>query len=633
MAYSAPPANAVDFSVTRRPARLHRIPGLIGVMLMDGPLIPPGAPRLRRRAIAAWVPASELDVVGCQLMTGMAICDARRGERLQLATPQSTEGSLGWSAARCADLRQSEQQQLGSVIQLPPVLACWSAARQLDARLAAAWSAGAPVPAVIGTQHLQILAARDRRGADVSWSVNLRDRPFDPRYDLAPPLHMLPVIGQSIPFADGYVAPAANAVDFSFNHDTTPRSIYPRNSAPHTALLGQLDERDGVGHGRWGAGAWYSHGGYPSWGDDSGGEIGQLDPPIPPKEAPYHIMNSLACYAVNGSERVAIIPSAMSIKQLIENYAWEFTGTLIGKTAVNFLSADANGPKHLEVTINGWTWLFAVKSFKKSSSLADEQYSFTAYSRSYFLASEMVGTTTVTLGASIGAWQLVEQLLSPLGFTLERPNPAEWVQTPDWILEAGSASWVSVPPMTVIADIAAAAGAVVTPHMTEDKLIITPRYRVSPWDWETAPDSAWSHLIPEAMIPTETSEAQHSPQLERVLIAGTTHGVVTEVVRAGTAGSVSAADISDPLAQSVVVNAERGRNVLAESGSIVLMTGQLPLMPPGQSPGLLVPGQLVKVLREDGKVSRGLVLENAINPNGVSSVWQNVSLEVHVGDN
>lgn len=48
-------------------------------------------------------------------------------------------------------------------------------------------------------------------------------------------------------------------------------------------------------------------------------------------------MNTIACFAINGTERVTISPSAMSIKQLIENYAWEFTGTLLGKTAVNFL--------------------------------------------------------------------------------------------------------------------------------------------------------------------------------------------------------------------------------------------------------------------------------------------------------
>lgn len=51
MAYSVPAAaSAVDFSVTRRPARPHRLPGLIGLMLMDGPLVPAAAPRLRARS-------------------------------------------------------------------------------------------------------------------------------------------------------------------------------------------------------------------------------------------------------------------------------------------------------------------------------------------------------------------------------------------------------------------------------------------------------------------------------------------------------------------------------------------------------------------------------------------------------
>lgn len=633
MAYSVPAANAVDFSVTRRPARLHRLPGLTGLMLMDGPLVPAAAPRLRARSRDGNQLSMSRSSAGVGQFAPLQQIDEHGNDGLSLATAYQHGGSEAGQLASHIDHHGLEQASPATPVTTAPVVSALLPTSSVDLMAAVEWGSAQAVirgPAV----EISYLPSRiDKRQSDRSWSVNLRDRPFDPRYDLIPPLHLLPVIGQSISFADGYSAPAATAVDFNFNHDIIERSIYPRNSNPAASSLGKCREVDDVGRGPWSRAGWYSHGGGLPLDDDSGGEIGELDPPVEPMEAPYHIMNTIACFAINGTERVAIIPSAMSIKQLIENYAWEFTGTLIGKTAVNFLSADANGPKHIEVTINGWTWLFAVKSFKKSSSLADEQYSFTAYSRSYFLASEMVGTTTVTLGASIGAWQLVEQLLSPLGFTLERPNPAEWVQTPEWTLEAGSASWISVPPMTIIADIAAAAGAVVTPHMTEDKLIVTPRYRVSPWNWDTAPESAWSHLIPEVMIPTETNEAQHSPQLERVLIAGTTHGVVTEVVRAGTAGSVSAADISDPLAQSVAVNAERGRNVLAESGAIVLMTGQLPLMPPGQAPGLLVPGQLVKVLREDGKVSRGLVLENAINPNGVASVWQNVSLEVHLGDN
>jgi hypothetical protein len=634
MAYSNPAADAVNFTVIHRPMRPQKLPIPTALtFLLGGAIRPPASPKIRIRSYESLNLSSSLWTSGVGHFAPLAPADNSGRESLTLAQLYQHSGREQRQLSSSVDAMGIENAATAASVITYPELAEWHTTVAVDSK---GFAAGSAAKAIIRPAAVEVswMPRRiDNRQTDRSWSVNLRDRPFDPRWDLVPPLQAQPSPMQLLFSLRDGVTPPADSIQFVVQLDSVERSIYPRNSNPAASSLGKCREVDDVGRGPWSRAGWYSHGGGLPLDDDSGGEIGELPPPVEPMEAPYHIMNSIACYAVNGSERVAIIPSAMGIKKLIENYAWEFTGTLIDKTAVNFLSADANGPKHIEVTINGWTWLFAVKSFKRTSSFADEQYSFTAYSRSYFLASEMVGTTTVTLGASIGAWQLVEQLLSPLGFTLERPNPAEWVQTPEWTLEAGSASWVSVPPMTIIADIAAAAGAVVTPHITEDKLIITPRYRVSPWNWSSAPDSAWSHLIPEVMIPTETSEAQHSPELERVLIAGTTHGVVTEVVRAGTAGSVSAADISDPLAQSVAVNSERGRNVLAESGAIVLMTGQLPLMPPGQAPGLLVPGQLVKVMREDGKVSRGLVLENAINPNGVASVWQNVSLEVHLGDN
>ncbi|WP_460883027.1 hypothetical protein, partial [Pseudaeromonas pectinilytica] len=270
--------------------------------------------------------------------------------------------------------------------------------------------------------------------------------------------------------------------------------------------------------------------------------------------------------------------------------------------------------------------------YRRSTKLASETYSFTAQSRSMLLDGEQSDKLTVTLPAAMGAWQLVEQVLQPLGFSIERTAVAEWVQTPEWTLAAQSASWVSVTPMAIISSIAKACGAVVMPDMTDDKLIITPRYRVSPSKWATAPASAWSHLIPEDVSPSESSDPQFTTPLDRVLIAGTTHGCITEVVRSGSAGVVSAADVSDVLAQDPAANAERGRNLLAESGQIEIVALELPLLPPGQSPTLVVPGQLVKVLRGDGSETRGLVLGNSITPNGVSAIWQSVSLEVHHGN-
>jgi hypothetical protein len=632
MAYFVPAASAVDFAPIRRPSRLHALPGLSGTMLMDGPLVPPEVPRLRRRALVAWVPADEWAAIGRAGMTGMDERDARCSDRMRLAAPLVSIGASRWCSATPADLRHCEHQQLAACILRSPAISGWEASLARDSRLYVQWTVAVSVPTVIGTHQLQILSARDRRGIDTNWSVNLRDRPFDPRYDLTPPLHMLPIIGQSLPFADGYVVPAAISVDFSFNRDVTPRSIYPRNSVPHTALLGQLAERDRVAHGRWGAGAWYSHGGYPSWGDDSGGQIGQLDPPPAPIEAPYHIMNSIQCFALVGDERIALAPDNIKVTLLIESYTWEMTADLYGRTSVNYLRPDASGLKHIELLMNGHKWLFAIKSYRRSTKLASETYSFTAQSRSMLLDGDQSDKLTVTLPTAMGAWQLVEQVLQPLGFSIERTAVAEWVQTPEWTLAAQSASWVSVTPMAIISSIAKACGAVVMPDMTEDKLIITPRYRVSPSKWATAPASAWSHLIPEAVIPSESSDPQFTTPLDRVLIAGTTHGCITEVVRSGSAGVVSAADVSDVLAQDPAANAERGRNLLAESGQIEIVTLELPLLPPGQSPTLVVPGQLVKVLRGDGSETRGLVLGNSITPNGVSAIWQSVSLEVHHGN-
>lgn len=632
MAYSVPAANAVDFSVTRRPARLHRLPVLTGLMLMDGPLVPAAAPRLRARSRDGNQLSMSRSSAGVGKFAPLQKIDEHGNDGLALATAYQHGGLEAGQLASHIDHHGLEQASPATPVIMAPVVSAWLPTISVDLMAAAEWGSAQAVTRGPAVEISHLPSRIDKRQSDRSWSVNLRDRPFDPRYDLIPPLHLLPVIGQSISFADGYSAPAATAVDFNFNHDIIERSIYPRNSNPAASSLGKCREVDDVGRGPWSRAGWYSHGGGLPLDDDSGGEIGELDPPITPAEAPYYIMNSIQCFALVGDERIAIAPDNIRVNLLLEGYAWEMTGELHGRTSVNFLRSGADGPRHIELQMNGHTWLLAIKSYRKTIALADETYSFTAQSRSMLLAGDQSDKLTVTLPAAIGAWQLVEQVLQPLGFSLDRIAVTEWVQTPEWTLAAQSASWVSVTPMDIIGAIAGACGAIVTPHMTEDKLTITPRYRVSPGKWSVATSSAWSHLIPEGMSPTESSERQFTTVLERVLIAGTTHGVITEVVRSGSSGVVSAADVSDVLAQDTAVNAERGRNILAESGQIEIVTMELPLYPPGQSPSLIVPGELVKVLREDGSETMGLAIGNTITPNGVSAIWQSVSLEVHHGN-
>lgn len=632
MAYSVPSASAVDFSITRRPARLHPLPGLTGIMLMNGSVVPAVAPRLRVRGRGSLQPSEGKAASGVGRFAPLQRLDDCSTDGLGLAAAHQRGGREYRQLAASIDQQCSAATTLAEAVSIQPVVAAWLATISTDRPALAEWGATNPIIRPSAIEVSRMPRRVDHRQQDRSWSVNLRDRPFDPRYDLVPPLHQLPTLGQAVNFADGYSAPEASSVQFSFDHDTIQRSIYPRNSSPAISSMGICRDVDDVGRGPWSRAGWYAHGGGLPMEDGSGGEIGELDPPVDPMEAPYYIMNSIQCFALVGDERIAIAPDNIRVSLLLEGYAWEMTGDLHGRTSVNYLRPDADGPRHIELQMNGHTWLFAVKSYRKSTALATETYSFTAQSRTLLLDGDQSDKVTVTLPAAIGAWQLVEQLLQPLGFSLERTAVTEWVQTPEWTLAAQSASWVSVTPMAIIADIAAACGAVVTPHMTEDKLIITPRYRVSPGKWAAAPASAWSHLIPEGMSPSENSERQFTTPLERVLIAGTTHGVITEVVRSGSAGGVSAADVSDVLAQDPAANAERGRNLLAESGQIEIVTMELPLYPPGQSPSLVVPGELVKVLREDGSETRGLVLGNNVTPNGVSAIWQSVSLEVHHGN-
>ena len=114
-------------------------------------------------------------------------------------------------------------------------------------------------------------------------------------------------------------------------------------------------------------------------------EIGNMDPPVEPMEAPYHVMNSIQCFALVGNDKIPVEIDGLSIKYLIESFAWEISGTIYGRTAANYLRPTADGPAHLEVIINGWTWLTAVKRYTRSNKFPSESYQFTALSRSGLL--------------------------------------------------------------------------------------------------------------------------------------------------------------------------------------------------------------------------------------------------------
>lgn len=622
----------IAFTYTRRPARGHRLPDQTNLAFMLGGVVRPAdQPSVRVRSASDWQTGSIRYVVYLANNDQQVGTSSAFTQGLKLAAGVSLHGAQPMAWCSRADATDAAFLRLATQLPLLEHDAAWSIAAQVAQRRVSVW-----VAALSRCHDASDTAGllRDLAGlaGERLWHVNLHDRPFDPRYDLMPPLHQLPGLLLMANLSPGNQVPAPDTIRFDWHHDTSIRSIYPRNSAIVSAGMGISAEADNQSFGMWGSAGWFSHGGQPGWGDDSNGEIGNMDPPVEPMEAPYHVMNSIQVFALVGTDKIPVEVDGLSIKYLIEGHAWEITGTVYGRTAANYLRPTANGPAHLQFTINGWTWLTAVKRYTRNKKFPSESYQFTALSRSGLLDGDWVGKRTVTLSSSMSAWQLIDQLLQPLGFSIERPSVAEWVQTPDWTVQAGSVSWAGATPMDVVKAVAKSAGAIVIADREHDVLHVYPRYRVSPWLWPAAPASAWSHIIPDAMIVDETGEPQMTTQLERVLVAGTTHGVITDVVLSGSAGAVSADDVTDPLAQDVMVNAERGRNIIGESGSIELLTIKIPLLPPGMSPALLVPGDLVKIQRLGGVDDNGLVLGTAIVPDGMSAVWQTVSVEVHHGN-
>ena len=178
--------------------------------------------------------------------------------------------------------------------------------------------------------------------------------------------------------------------------------------------------------------------------------------------------------------------------------------------------------------------------------------------------------------------------------------------------------------------VAQACGAILRPDKVNDVIHVQPRYKTSPWDWDALTDEQCDHVINADYVITESSNDNTTPQANCVLISGETHGVITEVVKAGTAGDVRSTDVLSPLSQDHNVNAELARNIMADSGEQEVLGLSIPLLPPDSDFGLLLPGEIIRVVYPD-KTITGLCLSNSVPIQSITDVSQSVKLELNNG--
>ncbi|WP_369434218.1 hypothetical protein [Psychromonas sp. MME1] len=332
-------------------------------------------------------------------------------------------------------------------------------------------------------------------------------------------------------------------------------------------------------------------------------------------------MNEIDIFHVaSDGKKTAIHPINATLDFDIDSFVWSFNGQLLGKDNLSFLTHRAK----FEINVNGHQLRFTLREFSRAGSFANDAYSFTCVTNSQWLGQPFAALHNGTVDNPIGAWQLVEEKFATEAFTLNRSL------TPEWTLQTDSFSYLNKSPIELALQVAQACGAILQPDKLENIIHVQPRYKTSPWNWHALTNEECDHVINADYVDTESSNDNTTPQANSVLVSGETHGVITEVVKAGTAGDVRAKDVLSPLSQDHNVNAELARNIIADSGEQEVLGLNIPLLPPDSSFGLLLPGEIIRVIYPD-KTITGLCLSNSVPIQSITDVSQTVKLELNNG--
>lgn len=421
-----------------------------------------------------------------------------------------------------------------------------------------------------------------------------------------------------------YVARAVPPVYFQLGRDLRSRPTQPRDQSTGVRY-GSSSAQDIYRDLPWNRArptdAWPTGITYP----DYNGPVIVIDPPVEP--------DILETYMIANSVSVVVLPEGtpldvadLRLRLDIDSFSWAFSCSLLGATSMALVRPDADGPKTLLVTMNGWTWRVIVEKYSRTAQFPAERYSISGAGRTQYLAAPYAPLRSAVNALDINARQVMDDQLLNTGFTIEWD--VDGLGPPDWTIPAGALTYQDQTPMQIIARVAESVGAVVRPSRDSDQLEILQRYRDPPWLWsETVVD----RIIAGEVITDLSSEWSPQPKWNSVYVSGTTHGVAVDVRRAGTAGDQPAPDVFDDLITATPAARARGICELSKGGDQELVSVTIPLFPVGGSaPGLVLPAHLVEV-REPVETWRGLCLgvEIAATGTGASRVSQVLSIERH----
>ena len=335
---------------------------------------------------------------------------------------------------------------------------------------------------------------------------------------------------------------------------------------------------------------------------------------IVPVQRVYIVLNNTALRRVSDN---AVVPcTSMSLSLDVTSWAWGFDASVPGSYQA-LVEPTNDGPVALAAWVNGTEFRVLAENISRERSFGKVGLRVSGRGINAELDAPYAPIQTFRNIEGRTSQQLLDDVLTvngvPMGYTFDyQPEP--------WNVPAGAFNFQGTYIGALVA-VAQAGGGYLKPHTRDRAFAVQQLYPIAPWEWDTAvPD----FVLPSAVVTRESVQWKEMPSYNRVFVSGQDSGVLGQVTRSGTGGTVLAPMVVDSLITSATAARQRGLSVLGNTGRQLLHSLRLPVL---TTTGVIQPGALVQY-EDGGAVRVGMVRSTSVEV-GYPDVYQTIGVECH----
>jgi hypothetical protein len=333
---------------------------------------------------------------------------------------------------------------------------------------------------------------------------------------------------------------------------------------------------------------WYT-GGRDSFDPD----ITPIDGLFTPIQKVYYMLNSAFIKRLPGNEDIEFESVNISIDR--NSWTWSFDITISSKDYLDLIKPSGSTLVDIQININGWQWTCRVEDWSESISFGRRSWSVSGRSPSVELGEPYFVEPSFSNIEEHGG-QIVDRILSGTGWSANWDYD-EFNPYTEWLIPASALNLYDSSKIHQMQTIIQSVNAFVQTNADTDdsqEFLIKPKYWKNPWKWS-------SDIVPAVMLNDSVChEIGRSNKIIKtvnsVIVSGDNQGIIVDAVKDGTAGDMAAPMDINSLITTQDAGRERARHIIGNSGFWINHSMRLfSLMPPGQAPGLLLPGTFIQM--------------------------------------